>query len=105
MNEPDPTISLSIPKLLRFNKLLEELQTSCSFRWKEYLVPLLLALCYGFIANIEGYKFLLIYSGLLVVSGGFQQVADRRNRKQVELLIELLRELEDKQKQSATAAG
>ena len=99
MNTSDSLPLGSAPERSRLVTLIEQLQASCSRkaegRWRVYLC----AVCYGFIAALQGTQFFILYCGVLVVVLMLQGFSEQRTRKQVDLLVQLVQELE-KQKET-----
>ena len=96
MTTPDTLTSGSTPERASINTLIERLQASCSWKpegqWRAYVCAVL----YGIIAAIQGTQFFLLYCGVLVVVFMLQSFSEQRTRKQIDLLVELVRELEKK---------
>ena len=76
--------------------LIEQLQGSCSWKpkgqWRAYLCAVL----YGFIAALQGTQFFILYCGVLVVVFLLQHFSEQRARRQIDLLVQLVQELERK---------
>ena len=99
-----PTLSTSggTPERAAILALIEQLQASGSWKpkgqwWRAYLCAVL----YGFIAALQGMQFLILYCGILVVIFMFQGFNEERNRGQIDLLVQLVRELEKKSHDNA----
>lgn len=96
MTTPDSLTAGDPPERARLIALIEQLQASCSWSPKGYWRPYLVAGLYGIIAVMEGGKFFAVYCGVSVVVFMLQSFSEQRTRKQIDLLVELIRELEKK---------
>jgi hypothetical protein len=96
MSTSDLFPSGSAPERARLDTLVEQLQASCSWRPEGHWPAYLCAVCYGLIAALQGAQFLMLYLGVLVVVFLLQGFSEQRSRKQIGLLVELVRELDRK---------
>jgi hypothetical protein len=87
------------PDRANLDRLIEQLRSSSRFPSTPGLLVLVVAVCYGVIAANQGTQFLLLYLGVLVVVFTLQGSNETRNRKQIGLLVQILRELEEKSRQ------
>ncbi len=78
----------------RLATLLEQLQASCSPRSKARWLPYFCVVCCGVVAALQGRQFLILYLGVFVVVFMLQGFSDQRTRKQIDLLVQLVQELE-----------
>jgi len=96
MTTPDALTTGSTPERASIINLIEQLQASCSRKmdgqWSAYLC----AVCYGVVAALEGRQYFLVYCGVLTVVFLLQSASEKRTRKQIDLLVELVRELDKK---------
>ncbi|HTV43347.1 MAG TPA: hypothetical protein VMF08_22485 [Candidatus Sulfotelmatobacter sp.] len=96
MTTPNSLASESTPERAGITTLIEQLQASCSWKpigqWRAYLCAVL----YGIIAAIQGTQFFLVYCGILVVVFMLQGFSEQRTRRQIDLLVQLVKELEKK---------
>ena len=96
MTTPDSITSGSAPERASINTLIERLQASCSWKpggqWRANLCAVL----YGIIAALQGTQFFVLYCGVLVVVFMLHSFSEQRTRKQIDLVVELVRELEKK---------
>jgi|WetSurMetagenome_2_1015567.scaffolds.fasta_scaffold1195780_1 hypothetical protein len=93
MTTPD---SGSAPERASIVKLIEQLEASCSWKSERQWCAYLCAVLYGIVAALQGAQFLIVYCGVLVVIFMFQGFGEKRTRKQVDLLVQLVQELEKK---------
>jgi len=95
MTTPQST-SGSAPEHANIIGLIEQLQASCSWKpkgqWRAYLCAVL----YGFIAAFQGWSFLLVYCLIMAVVFMLQAFSEQRTRRQIDLLVQLVQELEKK---------
>lgn len=96
MTTSNSLASGSTPERAGITTLIEQLQASCSWKpgveWRAYLGAVL----YGFIAAHQGTQFLFVYCGILVVVFMLQGFSEQRTRRQIDLLVQLVKELENK---------
>jgi hypothetical protein len=96
MTTPDSLTSGSTPERASIITLVEQLQASCSWKpeghWRAYFC----AVCYGFVAAFQGVQFFMLYCGVLVVVFLLQTYGEQRTRRQIDLLVQLVQELEKK---------
>jgi hypothetical protein len=62
-----------------------------------------LAICYGYIAYVYGYPFLMTYLGVLVVVFTLHGYYEKRTRKRIDLLVQIVQKLEEKKRQDPSA--
>ena len=75
--------------------LIEQLR---ALRSEKPIITYIIAVLYGIAAYCYGARFACIYLGGLVVIFTLQSFNDRRNRRQMDLLAQLVKELEEKEK-------
>lgn len=96
MTTPNSLTSESTPERASIITLVEQLQASCSWKpegqWRAYLCAVL----YGIVAALQGTQFFILYCGVLVVVFMLQGLSEKRTRKQIDLLVQLVQELERK---------
>ena len=101
MTTPTSFASGGAPERATILTLIEQLQASCSWKpkgqWRAYLCAIL----YGCIAALQGTQFFILYCGVLVVVFMLQGFSERRTRRQIDLLVQLARELEKKRHDDA----
>ena len=94
MSTPNLSASGSSPEHDRIVVLIEQLQASVSWnpkgQWRAYLCAVL----YGVIAALQGD--LGLYAGVLVVVFLLLQFNEQRTRRQIDLTVQLFRELDKK---------
>lgn len=61
-------------------------------QWRAYACAVL----YGFIAHNQGSPFFILYCGVLVIVFMLHSFSERRTCRQIDLLVQLVRELENK---------
>jgi hypothetical protein len=74
------------------------LQAFRSAGWRAYWRIYLGSLCYGAIAWLQGGKFLLLYLGIMVIVFMLHEMSLRRVERQIDSVIETLRELQQEGK-------
>jgi hypothetical protein len=94
MSTPDSPTSGSTPERASIIALIEQLQASSSWKPKGQWLAYLCAVLYGFIAVHQGTQFFIVYCGVLVVVFMLQASSEQRARRQLDLLVGLVRELE-----------
>ena len=106
MSSTDPTAPIDTLNASQALARLEELRTSgrhTRTRATLYIV----SVCYGVIAWLQGSDFLIIYLGVLVVMFsmlGLQDAHMRRIQVQIDLLVKLLRDEQEKRDVQARVA-
>ena len=93
MNTHSPVIEAK-PRDLRVAKMLEQLQTLRSHSVGDYLLVFFLAASAMCIAWFQGYQYFIVCSSLLMVVFVIQGVTEVRARRQTELFLRLLAELQ-----------
>lgn len=101
MNTPTSLASGSTPERATILALIDQLQASSSKPTGE-VTAYVCAVLYGYIAHSQGSEFFILYCGVLAVFFLFRSASERRTRQQVDLLVQLARELE---KQRFSKAG
>jgi hypothetical protein len=61
------------------------------------------AVCYGFIAALQGTQFLMLYLGVMVVVCMYQSFSEQRNNRQIDLLVQIIRELAEHRRHNPSA--
>jgi hypothetical protein len=102
MTTPSLT-SESTPERASIITLIEQLQASCSWNPKGHWRAYFCAVCYGFIAAFQGVQFFIMYCGVLVVIFMLQTFSEQRTRRQIDLLVQLVQELEKKKSREDVA--
>jgi hypothetical protein len=92
MNAENNAIQSKLAQLL--GQLREFQSKTTHAYWRVYFV----SACYGFVAAMQGIKFLIVYLGVLVVIFMIHGIIERRHQQQMNLIVELIEELQ-KQKQ------
>ena len=72
------------------------MRASCTWKAKVYWHAYVCAVLYWAIALLQGTEFFILYGGGLVVLVLIQEANDKRARKQVDLIVDLIREVEKK---------
>src|SRR5262249_50718742 len=93
----------SEPDRARLDTLIERLRSSSRVPSTPGLLVLFLAACYGITAAFQGSQFLLLYCGVLVVVFALHGLNEKRTRKQIDLLVQIVRELEEKRRHDPVA--
>ena len=96
MNPSDPLELRDPPERARLAALLKELKAPSSWQLKGTWSLWLCIAAYGAIAVSQGTEFAMQFFGMLVIVFAVQETNDRRARKQVDLIVDLIREVEKK---------
>ena len=96
MTTPNPLSQESLPDSASSRTLIEQLQESMSWKHKSLWPAYIFSVFYGVISALQGSSFLMVYCGALVVVFTIHGVIEERNRKQMNLLLQLVQELERK---------
>lgn len=96
MNPSDPLELRDPSERARLAALVKELQAPSSWQFKGTWVLWFCIAAYGAIAVSQGDEFAMQFFGMLVIVFAVQAANDERARKQLDLIVDLIREVEKK---------
>jgi hypothetical protein len=92
MNASDSTISGSVHLSPQMSDLLGELRASRKTDFETYILPGIMMAAFGVIAWRNGKEYAFVFFGALTVALMFHNISERRNRRQIDLVLALLAE-------------
>ena len=90
------------PKRANLDTLIDQLRLQSKPAGSMGLV-FFLAICYGFIAYVYGTPFIMTYLGVMAVVFTLHAYYEKRTRKRIDLLVQIVQELEEKRRQDPSA--